>query len=213
MPAIADPSTLVSALPADAPAVVPAPWQLTGRAVVGVWHRSRANEGPLWTAIALIAYAGSDVGAYGELIAGHAPARQGGVAGVSVDRIWVDSPASMVGGRANWGLGKELATLEHDPRHRDWRVSAGDDELVRLRHRPWGPPLPVVKPGALAPLLQVWEGRDVRTDFRARALVRPTRLQEVRVHPERVADLRGRRLVAACSVERFAMTFPVARRS
>lgn len=208
---LADPSTLVTPLASDAPALVPAPWQLTGRAVVGLWHRG-SGSGPRWTSIALIDYATSDVGAYGELIAGHGPVRQGGATGVSVDRIWVDSPASMVGGRLNWGLGKELATVERDARHRDWRVSEGGDVLVTLRHRPWGPPIPVVKPGPLVPLLQVWEGRDVRTDFRARGIVRPTRITAIDVHPERVADLRGRRLVAAFSVERFAMSFPVARR-
>ena len=189
----------------DAPAVAPAPWQLKGSAVL-LLFRSTGVAMPILSALALINYRESPVGPYGELIAGHWPVRVGEHSGASVEQIWVDSPASMVSGRANWGLGKELAQVT--TAGRSWSVTDAGGRLIALTHRPWGPPLPGVKPAALAPLVQRWHGSTYVTRFSGRAIVRPTRIGRLAVD-RRLLDLRQRKLVAAVQITGFTMTFPV----
>lgn len=55
-------------------------------------------------------------------------ARRSGRATYRIGRIWVDSPASLVGGRSNWGIPKELADI-----HIDWRSAAPPIHMTRNR--------------------------------------------------------------------------------
>lgn len=89
-------------------------------------------------------YSGSPAGPYLELAAAQ-PARIGLRPGWCVQRMVVDSPAALVGGRLQWGLPKQLAHLR-------WRAEGAERELVweeagvTLRGRASGLPLPGLLP-------------------------------------------------------------------
>lgn len=127
---------------ASDPDAAPPPWTCRLRAVVrlGVarWHV---------TALAVVAYAETPVGPYGEALLAEVrlPLR------VCVPWIVVDSPASRAAGRASWALPKELATLALDLDHLRAAVHppgspTGD---LELRARAFGPRLPVRSAGSL----------------------------------------------------------------
>ena len=103
----------------DAPV---APWALTGESLVAVARPgaplgrvpagiSRIPGAP--TLIVAVRYEGSPVGPYLELAIGE-PARLGLRPGWCFTTMVVDSAASRLGGRANWGFPKELGTLVWD---------------------------------------------------------------------------------------------------
>lgn len=101
------------------------PWRLRGTVQAALWRVPRgALPGPLpdgarplgWGRTALLAtvradwQAGGDL-AYGELVVA-VPVRLGRRIGVTVTAAWVDSPASLAGGRALWAIPKRLGRFE-----------------------------------------------------------------------------------------------------
>jgi len=89
-------------------------------------------------------YDQSPVGPYLELAVCE-PARLGGRIGMCVTTMVVNTVEARRGGRANWGMPKQLGTL-------DW-LADGDDRTLTwaergltLRARPIGPPLPTLVP-------------------------------------------------------------------
>lgn len=86
----------------------------------------------------------SPVGPYLELSVA-VPARLGARVGLCVTTMVVDSSASRLGGRLNWGFPKELGTLRWLA-DGDERALAWEDRDVVVRGRPAGPSLPMVAP-------------------------------------------------------------------
>lgn len=217
MPHVADPQLSDAAL--DGIAVTPAPWTLTGRALVVLYPstpaRARRNTPagpgtPLGglSALVLVDYASSAVGPYGELIAIPGLVRLGGKIGPSISRIWVTSPASVVSGRANWAIPKNLAKVERrsDGPLEHWSVSDADGSLIELTHRPYGPRIPVLKPHRPGALLQHAAGRVFATGIAARGVARPTRITQLTSDRDRLLDP-GHAKPLAFTIDRFTMDF------
>ena len=107
-----------------AAAYPPQPWDLQGQMTVLLWRvpaevveprlaRGVAlvqHRGVTLIATAWVDYGPGSVLRYHELLVA-APVLQGRRPGVCVIDIWVDSQASLAGGRALWGIPKELATF------------------------------------------------------------------------------------------------------
>ena len=66
--------------------------------------------------------------------------------GMVVSHIYVDSPESMRGGRAIWGLPKELAEFEYDGRTFTARQNGDTLLRARIRRRPGFLPLLIPTP-------------------------------------------------------------------
>lgn len=158
----------------------PEPWVLHGRACLSVWAvpvtalpplpvRAVAVFGRAVVGTAFVDYRPPGL-AYRELVAA-VLVRHGVRLGVSITRIWVDSPASRAGGRELWGIPKELAEFDWD---RGLTASARDAggtiASVRATPRRRGLWLPV--------MTSTWQafGRGVaRTPLRATASIAPLR--------------------------------------
>ncbi len=115
----------------------PPPWRLEGEAVL-VW--CGGGRGLL-----LARYDEGATLAYHELIAFSGLRRRGRFVGFDVGGIWVDSAASRDGGRAIWGLPKELATF----RWTSERVTVGAEDgskilAADLRRAPVRMPVPLL---------------------------------------------------------------------
>ena len=108
---------------------------------------------PLATIGALVSYQDTPVGPYDEVIAG-VLLRQGSGVFAHVPFIAVDSPASVVSGRANWALPKTLASFDGRPASGATMTAAAGDWKVTATTHTRGPALPVVLP-PLGRLVQV----------------------------------------------------------
>jgi hypothetical protein len=107
------------------PGYPPEPWDLHGHGLVGVWllpsgvappppsPRTRALRifGRTVVAAAWFVYEEPSPLTYGEVMS-TLLVRHGARPRVSITHIWVDSPASMAGGRELWGIPKQLAAFE-----------------------------------------------------------------------------------------------------
>lgn len=158
----------------------PPPWRLRGTVQAALWRVPRETlPGPLpdgarplgWGRNALLAtvradwQAGGDL-AYGEMVVA-VPVRLGRRLGVTITAAWVDSPASLAGGRALWAIPKRLGRFETE----DGRTMLTDAQVLvaAFTDQP-GRTLPLRVP---VPLLVLQpDGADIRTT-RATATGRP----------------------------------------
>ena len=87
--------------------------------------------------VACLAYGGGGILAYNELVVGVA-VRSGVGLGVHIPQIWVDSKVSLEGGRALWGIPKELASFQKAAS--GWpSVVVDGEELASMEIRPRWP--------------------------------------------------------------------------
>jgi Acetoacetate decarboxylase (ADC) len=160
--------------------VGPRPWRLSGECIVGLARGGGGRE-PLPSGIERLPgpclvlgaqYDESPVGPYRELAVAE-PARLGARVGMCVTTMVVTTTESRRAGRANWGLPKELGTLEwlHDG---DARVLRWIERDLVVRAVPLGPPLP-----ALVPFRTLQRRADgpVSAMARVRGLARPAKVE------------------------------------
>jgi hypothetical protein len=113
------------------------PWELQGEMIVVPARVPQRRLGGV-----LLADYRSGILRYRELIVfSHATAR-----GMVVSHIYVDSPESMRGGRAIWGLPKELAEFDYDGRTFTARQDGATLLHARIRRRPGFLPLVLPTP-------------------------------------------------------------------
>ena len=100
----------------------PAPWQMHGQLWLSLFRVGRGDHpdrAPGIYGVALVRYEDPSPLTYGELLVAHlvstgsTPPRA-----VSITDIWVDSPASMAGGRALWAIPKDLCDFTFDSERR-----------------------------------------------------------------------------------------------
>lgn len=97
----------------------PAPWQMYGQLWLSLFRTKRAVDElrPAGTyGVAFVRYEDPSPLTYGELLVAR-PVKSP-VKGVSITDIWVDSPASVAGGRELWAIPKGLCEF-------DWRDHSG----------------------------------------------------------------------------------------
>jgi hypothetical protein len=145
-------------LPDEAPA---APWKVRARGIFW-WtrpdQRARAalrdvvgaDARPLLVIGALVGYTDTPVGPYSEVLA-MVVLRRGATVLGHVPFIAVDSPASVVGGRANWALPKTLADFDGVPAEGTPMTAHTQGWRIQATPRTHGPSLP----GPLLPITPV----------------------------------------------------------
>lgn len=191
--------------------ITPAPWHLVGRGAILLTRPPRAGRG-LRTpgALAFVDYERSGVDPYLELLYVPRFTHAGGTLGPTIDRIWVTSARSVVSGRANWGIPKDLAAITREASasgSERWQAATTDGApLASLTLRPRGPAIPVVKPRAVGRLLQRMDGRLYKTPISVRGRIRLARVEEL-VLGGVFSDLHRDQVRLAVLVEHFAMGF------
>lgn len=132
----------------------PEPWDLHGHSTIGVWllprdrapapHSSRTRPvtvfGRCVVAVAFFGYEAPSPLTYGEVMS-TVLVREGWRLRVSITHIWVDSPASMAGGRALWAIPKELAGFEIEPGRRYAAEDIGSVQVRSSRRLPFAVPI------------------------------------------------------------------------
>jgi len=127
------------------------PWTLSGECLVGVIRPGVATRLPTGIhavpGLRLILgarYDQSPVGPYLELAVCE-PARSGGRVGMCVTTMVVNTVDARRGGRVNWGMPKELGSLDWST-DGDARTLTWAERGLTVRARPMGPPLPALVP-------------------------------------------------------------------
>jgi len=214
----------------DAAKPVPAPWRLEGSGLLLLLKTAAAARDPRWYAIPgtdklarpglgllmFVDYQRSDAGPYRELlfIPGWFQWRQR--RSWSVTRILVSSGESVAGGRANWGIPKELGEFRLSGEHgesQEIEVSQGGQPVADIAWHSRGPALPVttaLMPAALRTLIQILDGKQFQLAPSASGRISAARLDRLETNPALFPALDLRQVMAAFSVPRFKMTFPVA---
>jgi hypothetical protein len=201
----------------------PAPWQLVARGVIVLFRpeprfaevlppalRPRYRGGvPVLMAVR---YVSSDVGPYDELLLIPGKLDFGGDAMYSMTHIAVNSLASVVNGRRNWAIPKELATLkvEADGRKLDLRGEREDGFGAEIAAEGYGLPFPLttaIMPNTLA---HERAGRVYVTRPQARGWARRARLDRLELRGPFFPGLDWATVTLAATVDRVHMQFPVA---
>jgi hypothetical protein len=212
---------------------VPAPWSLRGHGWIVILRLPRQSAGrtafvpealhsslrAAISALVCVEYVSAPCGAYRELLLIPGTMRfPDGRRYASISRILVSTWASVVNGRANWGIPKDRAdTIEivRDAATERFRVADGEHGGCRLDFEaPRGPRLPLRTswlPAGWGTLAQLHEQRAYYYRPTASGSLRPVRLLRARYDGTLFPDLSSATVLAAFRVEAFTMEFPVAR--
>lgn len=208
----------------------PAPWSLVGRGFIilvkldpgfvaekgFVPKELRGSfSGGLGT-VMYVDYLSSDVGPYRELlfIPGRFSLHRKKY--FSITRIYVSTLDSVVNGRNNWGIPKELAEFEviRDGHDEIVRVSRDNRLCAELHVRTFPCSIPVstaLVPAGLRTLVHHYEGKTYLTTPGAKGVVSPAHLTHAVIDDTTFPDFTRGRVLGTVSVPNFLMTFPRAR--
>ena len=159
-------------------------------------------------------YTASPVGPYRELL--FIPGRFDfcGKKYFSITKIYVSSPASVEGGRRNWGIPKELAafhvTSEQDGKRRV-RVALGEKTFADLLFRSPRVGLPVTTkliPPGLRTVAHIADGRTMITRIQSQGAISTARLLAARIDESFFPPVFRQPRGCILSVPHFSMIFP-----
>ena len=209
----------------------PAPWALMGSGYIIVLKLEHDFVGgscfvqsPLKDSFAggfgtvmYVDYSYSDAGPYQELL--FIPGRFDVAAGryFSITKIFVSTQDSVVNGRNNWGIPKELATFaceEKDPSTQCIKIFKDGRDAAELTFRSFPIRMPVttgIVPRCWRTLVHIHGGRTYLTTPMARGCIAPARLVDFSASESLFPDITHSRIIAVFRVPHFFMVFPKAR--
>jgi hypothetical protein len=214
----------------DAAPQPPAPWTLRGEGWVLPFrlptsvarevthlpdHRASELRGGI-AVLMLVDYASSPVGPYRELLTfpGMLPFADGR-SHPTIDRIVVDSHRSVLGGRANWGIPKELGSFSWN-RHGAGRgtdqieVAIDDVTVARFTVRSVGPHAPALLsslPGFARTVAQERDGTTFVTKLSGHGRVAAAIARDVWIDQDAFPDLTRGTALPGFHAKRFTLTF------
>lgn len=210
----------------------PAPWQLQGSAYICVLNcppdllenesfvsdslrGRRQNNSPVL--MMFVDYISSPVGPYHEIL--FIPGFfkfEDDTKHFSISRIFVSSQDSVINGRRNWGIPKELAQFEVEYANNDVDhvvVKREGKPAVELSFRSWPLPMPfttAILPKSLITLRQHYDDVSFTFNPKARGWLRPARLTEIQVNSAEFPPIQLEHVKFVFKVTRFQMCFPEA---
>lgn len=208
----------------------PAPWQLKGRGYIAAIKfdaaqldgdkflpaslQGKRGKGRLGY-LMLVDYSESPVGPYYELL--FIPGRYqlpSGRKRYSISRIFVSSENSVVNGRQNWGIPKDLADfdLQYDDKGSvDASISVNGQPICTLKFEKYSPNFPITTalvPKGLRTLVQHWQGQQFEYTPAAGGWASMAKLTSCWSDPAAMIDLSSAKPMLAIATSNFQMTFP-----
>ena len=204
--------------------LVPPPWTLRGSGWIFLYrfpdsfahresglatNRLRFRGG--FGAVMLVNYTDSDVGPYDELLIIPGRTSANGYQGYTVSRIYVSTQASVINGRRNWGIPKELADFhwESSP-DGSQNVTAAKDgaQFLRMKARPTRLSFPLSTRLFSPQLLQPVSEGFLATALTGRGRGRLARLESLWIDAEHFPDAAQFAPTVAVRITGFQLTFP-----
>lgn len=205
----------------------PPPWRLSGTVLLALWPvpltaaQSRlpsglralpVRPGRALAGLLLASYDARSTLSYNELIAFRALVRQRARVGMWVSHVYVDDAASLSGGRAIWGMPKQMAAFRFTDRPGAGPAEVRQGTTLLARIRGLATPLRCPQP-LIAPVLSGTDEEPLFTLGRGLGKMAPARVQ-IEVPPESpLVDLSPprRALGLAGTVRSFTMPPPAPR--
>jgi hypothetical protein len=209
----------------------PAPWKLTGTGYILLYRfpdqfcrrkgfipqqNLESFRGGLGT-VMYVDYHSSDAGPYQELL--FIPGRFdfSGKRFYSITKIYVSTRESVEGGKANWGIPKELASFEKQAEGKGLeriRIHAAGSQIAEFLFQTCRMSIPVttaVIPSGLRTLAQSQGEGTLLTTLESRGAIAPARLAECSMDSRFFPPINELRPLCTVRVSRFSMVFPQAR--
>ncbi|MEC3976134.1 acetoacetate decarboxylase family protein [Amycolatopsis sp. H20-H5] len=194
----------------------PEPWHLAGQAYVSLWRLPVADlpklpdgaepvvlGGRAQVIAAWIDYQEPGQLSYHELLS--TVAVRGKRPSASITDIWVDSEVSLAGGRALWGIPKNLASLGFT-HGRTFTATAATDDWIATAAFTRRPGLPIATPAAFD-VVQALGGQLKRSPVAAKAKPHPAIADWSINALGPLGYLAGRRPVVSVSLRDFTLRF------
>ena len=166
--------------------------------------------------VIVVDYQESNVGPYQEIfIAPGAYRFSDGQKYMSVTKIYVSSWASVLSGRANWGIPKEHAQFEirrEKPGLETYVASSGGKPFAEISMRSYSPGLPArswMLPPSLFRYAQVLDGKAYGFKFRLAGTARLARVVGARFDSRKFPDLTQGRFLGGLRMSGLTMNMPV----
>lgn len=205
----------------------PAPWTLHGSGYIMAYRFPKRLRGTRFFSpdfmphqdftgfgtVMLANYTDSTAGPYGELLFIPGKFRYGNRNYYSITRIFVSTMVSVVNGRENWGIPKELADFsftELDKGRERISVSKEGISIIELVVRRYGIPYPLSTRLFPVPLVQLTADRTFFTKFHGRGRSRLGTIESISVNPDLFPDISEHRPLFVKCVQDFTIGFPVA---
>jgi hypothetical protein len=207
----------------QAATIAPAPWALMGSGYIIVLKLSRdfaetsgfvpeplkgSFSGGIGT-VMYVDYTYSDAGPYQELLFIPGTFNLAATRYFSITKIFVSTMDSVVYGRRNWGIPKELADFTCEKKNQladRIRVIKDGTTAAELTFRSYPLRIPVT-----TGLVHLHEGKTYLTTPMARGTISPARLVDFSANASFFPDITHGRVMAAFKVSHFFMVFPQAR--
>jgi len=208
----------------------PAPWTLSGKGYILLYKFPKTfveektslpeflkgHFAGGFGALMLVDYTSSDAGPYGELLLIPGKFKHEGKKLNTISNIYVSTMASVINGRKNWGIPKELADFSFQSTDRNTEtvsVFSGENMVAEFTLKSGKLSFPVTTKLLPLPLVQYHEGKYYYTTFQGKGTGKFAELEDVRINPQFFPDISGYRPLSAIKVEPFKITFPVATKS
>lgn len=205
---------------------IPAPWHLSGRGYIILYRFSRdflscqsflpgeSNSrfaGGLG-AVMIVNYSSSEAGPYDELLFIPGKYRIAGLRWHTISKIYVSTMESVVNGRLNWGIPKELARFSFSGVHKNTESIEVFDEdipIINASFKGFGISFPVDTRLLPFHLMQERDGKLLQTSFIGRGLGQLVRIKSIYVNRNYFPEVSLFRPLLALRVNNFKITFPI----
>lgn len=207
---------------------IPAPWHLTGHGYILLYRFDRdfacrhsflpddyasRFAGGLGT-VMFVSYRSSEAGPYDELLFMPGKYRIAGRKWHTISKIYVSTMASMINGRKNWGIPKEIARFSFSgiQKNRETiEVYHGDIPIISADFKGLGIPFPVDTRLMPFHLMQEKDGKLLQTTFSGKGLGKLVRVRKMQVNSSYFPEVSLCRPLLAFRVSNFKITFPIAK--
>ncbi len=161
--------------------------------------------------VILVDYHDSPVGPYRELLLIPGSANFGSYRRKTITKIYVDSPESMVNGRRNWGIPKELATFHwrHEGKYHYITVNTSEGSLDVVLQTGFIA-FPITTRILPLRLLQELDQRQFEVNPSGSGMARLSFLKKITISGSIFPDIQNHHPIAGLYVQPFKMIFPPA---
>lgn len=204
----------------------PAPWTLHGKGYVLLYRFSRDfvdRQGRVpdflqgsfaggFGSVMLVDYADSNVGPYGEMLFIPGKFRHEERKLHTISQIYVSSMDSVVNGRENWGIPKQLADFRFEELGAGQEritVTVEEKKAAQWTMHAFGPAFPLNTALLPFPLVQLHDGSYFYTRFTGKGKGRLARIGELSIDGGLFPDISAVKPFAVIKVDPFEITFPV----
>jgi hypothetical protein len=206
--------------------VVPAPWHLSGRGYLALYKFNREflkekafldlDEGMTpaggFGALMIVDYSQSDAGPYSELLFIPGKVHLEGRCWHRITKIYVSTRVSVLNGRKNWAIPKELAVFRFSKKGRVEIIDVEKEgnTFFKAGIHVCGPRFPVSTVLFPFSLLQGTTGSYLQTSFTGSGWARPAKLRVIQSDQKYFPRLDDRRPLAVFAIDPFRIVFPPA---